>query len=458
LFSISAISIFFCCLLLPILLAHAANASDITIVHAGWLLARPGVAPVQQQSIVVENGVVTEVVEGFIDGVDRGASIVDLSEAFVLPGLIDSHVHLASAPDPGEIGGAMSKTEADYALTAAHHAQMALQAGFTTVVDLGSVGNPGHESAIFGVRDAVRAGKLAGPRVISAGTPIAALGLSRSPAYRNEVATIMDMRSVCNGPDDCRRAVRHQVKRGSDIIVFFNTGSLLSEDPVAQAMTDDEMRAIVETAHALGRKVIADGHHAAGIAAAIRAGADIIDSAHLYDEQTFKLFGKDQFLQSHIYGVVKAVGDTRESLHDGLWGWLPDSILLRFQEIRTRPFAMIMAHESGITNLAYASDAGVYPWGENAGDFVEFVNRGMPAIDAIRTATTNAARMLGLQDQLGSIESGKKADIIATARNPLEDISALMEVRFVMRDGTVYRHDNIAATAIRSPAAEESRP
>jgi len=248
------------------------------------------------------------------------------------------------------------------------------------------------------------------------------------------------------------------VKRGSDIIVFFNTGSLLSEDPVAQAMTDDEMRAIVETAHALGRKVIADGHHAAGIAAAIRAGADIIDSAHLYDEQTFKLFGKDQFLQSHIYGVVKAVGDTRESLHDGLWGWLPDSILLRFQEIRTRPFAMIMAHESGITNLAYASDAGVYPWGENAGDFVEFVNRGMPAIDAIRTATTNAARMLGLQDQIGSIESGKKADIIATARNPLEDISALMEVRFVMRDGTVYRHDNIAATAIRSPAAEESRP
>ena len=432
---------------------QSAKASDITIVHAGWLLAKPGEVPLQQHSVIVENGRIVDVVEGFID--DPAAQIVDLSDAFVLPGLIDSHVHLASAPDPGEIGGAMLRTEADYALTAAHHARIALQAGFTTVVDLGSVGNPGHESAIFGVRDAVRAGKLDGPRVISAGTPIAATGLSRSPAYRDEVASTIDMRSVCNGADDCRRAVRHQVKRGSDIIVFFNTGSLLSLNPVAQAMTDEEMQAIVETAHALGRKVIADGHHGAGIAAALRAGADIIDSAHLYDDETFDLFGEDQFLQSHIYGVVQAVGDTPESLHDGLWGWLPDSILLRFQEIRMRPFAMMMAYESGITSLAYASDAGVYLWGENAGDFVEFVKRGMPAMDAIRTATVSAAHMLGLQDQLGSIEPGKKADIIAVSRNPLEDISALMDMRFVMRDGKVYRQN---ALIVRSPRAEGSRP
>jgi len=442
--------------LAPILLAQSANASDVSIVHAGWLLAKPGEAPLRQHSIVIEDGRIAAVVEGYVD--DPAALIVDLSEAFVLPGLIDSHVHLASAPNPANLNGAMSKSEADYALSAAYHAQIALQAGFTTVVDLGSVGDPGHENAIFGVRDAVRRGRLDGPRVISAGTPIAVSGLSRSPVYRSEVATTIDMRSVCNGADDCRRAVRHQVKRGSDIIVFFNTGSLLSQNPVAQAMTDEEMRAIVETAHALGRKVIADGHHAAGIAAALRAGADIIDSAHLYGEDTFELFGSDQFLQSHIYGVVKAVGDTPGTLHDGLWGWLPDSILLRFQGIRLRPFAMMKAYEAGITNLAYASDAGVYRWGENAGDFVEFVNRGMPPMDAIRTATVSAARMLGLQEQLGSIEAGKKADIIATGGNPLEDISALMEVRFVMRDGNVYRHDDVGGTTVRPPDAAGSRP
>jgi len=443
---------FFFLLLAPILLVQDVNASEVTIVHAGWLLARPGESPTERQSIIVENGVVSDVVEGFIERDD--ANVVDLSTAFVLPGLIDSHVHLAGAPDPAELGGALSKTEADYALTAAHHAKIALQSGFTTVVDLGSVGDPGHENAIFGVRDAVRAGKLDGPRVIAAGTPVAATALSRSPAYRAEVAATIDMRSVCNGADDCRRAVRHQVKRGSDIIVFFNTGSLLSQNPVAQAMTDEEMQAIVETAHALGRKTIADGHHGAGIAAALRANADIIDSAHLYDDDTFELFADHQFLQSHIYGVVNAVGDTDETLHDGLWGWLPDSILLRFQKIRQRPFAMMKAYESGIKNLSYASDAGVYLWGENAADLVEFVNRGMPEMVAIQTATVNAAHMLGLDGQLGTIAPGKKADMIATARNPLEDISALMEVGFVMRDGKVFRHDD----TVRVPGSEGSRP
>ena len=441
--------------------AHDIAIGEVTVIHAGWLLASPGNQPIERQSIIIENGRVSAVRSGFIDLTDpavndTSARFVDLSQAFVLPGLIDSHVHLASSPGAGDFGNELSRTEADLALTASRHAQLTLQAGFTTVVDLGGVGNPGHENAIFGVRDAVKSGALAGPRILSAGTPIAATGLERAASYRDEVMAAIDLRSVCDGADDCRRAVRHEVKRGADIIVFFNTGSLLSSNPVPKTMTDAEMTAIVETAHSLGRKVIADGHHAPGIAAALRAGADIIDSAHLYDDDTFRLLGSDVFFQSHIYGVVMAVGDTEETLHNGLWGWLPEPILLRFQAIRRRPFAMIEAYDHGIRNLAYASDAGVYTWGNNAGDFPEFVARGMSQSDAIMTATVNAARMLGLEDDLGSIEKGKKADIIATAGNPLDDIAELMRIHFVMRDGVVYRINNQRSTTEKATPGEFS--
>jgi imidazolonepropionase-like amidohydrolase len=447
--------------LLTLFVAHRAVAGEITVIHAGWLLAVPGASPVERQSIIIENDRITQVTNGFISRSEFGDSalpirFVDLSQAFVLPGLIDSHVHLASAPAAGNMRKVLSQTEADLTLTASYHAQLTLQAGFTTVVDLGSIGKPGHENAIFGVRDAVANGKLAGPRVLAAGTPIAATGLTRAAVYRDEINATIDTRSVCDGPADCRRAVRHQVKRGSDIIVFFNTGSLLAINPVSQAMTDEEMRAIVETAHALGRKVIADGHHAPGIAAAVRAGADIIDSAHLYNDDTFALLGNDVFFQSHIYGVVRAVGDTPDTVRDGLWGWLPDPILYRFYAIRQNPFAIIKAYEYGIRNLSYASDAGVYTWGDNAGDFVEFVKRGMSQSDAILTATVNAARMLGLENELGSIEPGKKADIIATASSPLADISELLRIHFVMRDGMVYRLHNNGVTPLTVDAEKFS--
>ena len=130
-------------------------------------------------------------------------------------------------------------------------------------------------------------GLLAGPNILAEGTPITAMGMERTMVYRDELNPVFDRRTACNGVDDCRRAVRHQVKRGADIVVFYNTGSLLAGQPVSQAMTDAEMASIVATAHLLGRKTIADGHHAQGIAAAIRAGVDIVDSAHLYDSTTF---------------------------------------------------------------------------------------------------------------------------------------------------------------------------
>ena len=145
------------------------------------------------------------------------------------------------------------------------------------------------------------------------------------------------------------------------------------------------------------------------------------------------------FLQSHIYGVVRAVGETTETLQEGLWGWLPDTILLRFQAIRNRPFAMIEAYDHGVRKLVYDSDVGVYLWGENPGDFGEFASRGMSETDAIKTATIHAARMLGLGHELGTIEPGKKADRIATSGDPLDDISELTRTKLATRDGIVFK-------------------
>ncbi len=165
----------------------------------------------------------------------------------------------------------------------------------------------------------------------------------------------------------------------------------------------------------------------------------MIDSAHLYDADTFKLLGPDTFFQSHIYGVVLAVGDSPETLTDGLWGWLPDTLLERFYKIKTRPFAMMEAYRAGVKNLVYASDAGVYPWGDNARDLVEFVQRGMTPVDAIRTATVNAARMLDMSEEIGAIAPGRNADLIAVRGDPLDDIETLARVQFVMRDGVTFR-------------------
>jgi imidazolonepropionase-like amidohydrolase len=247
--------------------------------------------------------------------------------------------------------------------------------------------------------------------------------------------------AVCDGADSCRRAVREQVRKGADIISFYNSGSLLFENPVAQAMTDEEMQAIVSSAHMLGRKVIADGHHAAGISAALRAGVDIVDSIHFATDANFRQIAKtDTYMQSHIYAVVAAVGETRETVHDGLVWWHPTYVLERLFDIKQKPFALTRAYQSGLRKIALATDAGNFPHGDNARDIVEYVKRGIPAGFAIQIATLNSAEALGLERSHGSIKVGKRADIIATNHSPLQDINELTRVRFVMREGKIYHN------------------
>ncbi len=412
-------------------------AGQLTIIHAGQLLAIPGREVQQEQSIVIRNGEIENIVPGFVTSAD--ADILDLTDRFVLPGLIDLHVHITMEPRPKEHLRVVTETDADLALTAAHHAKITLKAGFTTIVDLGRPGTPGHEVAAFALRDAINEGKVPGPRILVTGSPLSATSQSRRPHYRDEVEQVVAALAVCDGADACRRAVRNQVRKGADIISFYSSGSLLFPKPVGQAMTDEEMRAIVETAHSLGRKVIADGHHAPGIAAAIRAGVDSVDSIHMATDETLDLIRKsDRYMQSHIYAVVAAVGETRNTVHDGIVWWHPTPVLERLFDIKMRPFAVERAYRAGIRKIALATDAGNFPHGDNARDIVEYVKRGIPEMFAIQAATVNAAEMLGLMDSVGTLEVGKRADIIATQGSPLKDISELTRVRFVMRDGVVY--------------------
>jgi len=419
-------------------------AEQLTIIHAGRILAIPGQPVLEAQSILVTAGKIAELAPGYLKASEVGAAytrvrVLDLTDHFVLPGLMDLHVHITMEPRPQEHLRVVTETDADLALTAAHHAKITLEAGFTTIVDLGRPGTPGHEAAAFALRDAIEDGKVPGPRILATGSPLSSTSQSRRPHYRDEVEQVVGALAVCDGADACRRAVREQVHKGADIISFYSSGSLLFPKPVGQAMTDEEMRAIVDTAHSLGRKVIADGHHAPGIAAAIRAGVDSVDSIHLAsDENLIMIREADTFMQSHIYAVVAAVGDTRESVHEGIVSWHPTSVLERLFDIKMRPFAVERAYRAGIRKIALATDAGNFPHGDNARDLVEYVKRGIPESFAIQAATVNAAEMLGLTESVGTLQAGKRADLIATSGSPLQDISELTRVRFVMRAGVVY--------------------
>ncbi len=424
---------------------------QLTIIHAGQLLAIPGEHVLYEQSILVSNGEIVGVISGYADATEIDSAYtqvdeIDLTDQFVMPGLIDLHVHITMEPLPGEHLRVVTESDADLALTAAHHAKITLEAGFTTIVDLGRPGTPGHEVAVFALRDAIAAGKVPGPRIFASGSPLSSTSQSRRPRFRDEVEAVVGALAVCDGADACRRSVRDQVRKGADIISFYSSGSLLFPDPVGQAMTDEEMHAIVETAHGLGRKVIADGHHAPGIAAAIRAGVDSVDSLHMAtDESLQMILESGVFMQSHIYAITAAVGDTRETVHDGVVWWHPTAVLERLFDIKMRPFAVTRAYQAGIRRIALATDAGNFPHGDNARDIVEYVKRGVPEMFALQAATVNAAEMLGIQDTVGTIETGKRADIIATSASPLDDITEMTRVRFVMRDGKVYLSKQPAA-------------
>ncbi len=418
-----------------------ASPDHITIIHAGTLLAVPGEAPLKNRSIVIENGSISEIRSGFIDATEVDAEgdvkVVDLSQQFVMPGFIDLHVHLTGQAGSGGKLDAVTNTDADTAFTAQMYAKRTLMGGFTTVRDLGSAGN-----SIFALRDAIAEGKVAGPKILAAGESITPTGGHADVhGFRPEVLRAIPSSGVCDGADDCRAAVRRQVKRGADVIKVTATGGVMSETATGtgQQFTDEELKAIAETAHSLGRKVTAHAHAREGIEAALRAGFDSIEHAMWADKETMELFkSTGAWLVPTVYPIT-AVGDTPEKMRQGPFKDMPPPVMEKLLQLGRQPKVMTrLAHDMGV-KIALGTDSGVSPHGENANEFVEYVNAGMNEMEALMAGTVHAAEAAGVSDKVGTIEPGKAADIVAMDVNPLDDINAVLDLRFIMRDGVIFK-------------------
>lgn len=415
------------------LLAMPALAED-TVIHAGHLLDRPGKAPRGASTLLVRDGRISAVKAGFLEPAALGAAgarVVDLRERFVLPGLIDCHVHLES--DTGGVAGMvedLTLSDAAIAYRTLANARKTLQAGFTTVRNLGD-----GTGATLALRDAVATGLVDGPRIVDAGRSISTTSghMDGWLGLREELHESISHDNVCDGVESCRRAVRLQVGRGVDLIKIATTGGVNSRIGTglgAQAF-EDEVRALVDTAHLYGKKVAVHAHGADGIRLALAAGADSIEHGTLLGEEEIRLFLKSK---AYYVPTLSTVNGYIERLAANPDAYSPEVKAKIEWRIGVTGKSLQAAYPRGV-KIAFGTDAGVSKHGRNADEFELMVKNGMPAAEAIVAATVNAAELLGLGAEIGSLEPGKRADLVAVEGDPLEDVTVLKKMAWVMKDG-----------------------
>ena len=411
----------------------AAQPAARTVIHAGKLLAEPGKPVRGASTILVEGDRIVAIVDGF-QAPDAGATLIDLKDKYVLPGLIDSHVHLTS--DAGGLAGQLEEvtlSPAAQAFNAEVNGLKTLRAGFTTVRNLGD-----GDGATLALRDAIAAGKVRGPRIIDAGNAISGSAghMDGSLGYRDELRPFFQgAGNTCNGADDCRRAVRLQVGRGADVIKFASTGGVNSRigAGLGKQMFDDEAKAIVDTAHMFGKKVAVHAHGADGIRLALEAGADSIEHGTILDEATIAAWAKSK---AYYVPTLSTVNGYKERLAATANAYAPD-VLTKIQwRIAITGKSLEQLVPRGV-RIAFGTDAGVSKHGRNGDEFELMVQHGMTPIESIRAATVNAADLLGLSNEIGTIAAGKSADIIAVTGDPVADVRLLKKVDFVMARGSV---------------------
>lgn len=403
-----------------------------TYIYCGKLIDVNGETTLNEITIVVEGEKIEKVEPGYLPALNNG-NIIDLKNKVVMPGLIDMHVHLEGEMSRKSYIERFTFDDADVAFHSKVFAERNLMAGFTTVRDLGGRG------VNNSLRDAINKGLVIGPRIYSAGKSLAVTGGHADPTNGWRAELMGDpgpAEGVVNGVADCRKGVRQRYKNGADLIKITATAGVLSmaKSSSSPQFTEEEIRAIVETAADFGMKVAAHAHGAEGMKRAIRAGVASIEHGTLMDDEVISLMKKKGTFLVPTITAGKSVTDSAK-----IKDYYPEMVTPKALEIGPKIQASFgRAYKAGV-KIAFGTDAGVYKHGMNGLEFKYMVEAGMPPIETIMAATVYAAELLGASESLGSIEPGKFADIIAVDQDPLEHIETMQKVSFVMKGGVVYK-------------------
>jgi imidazolonepropionase-like amidohydrolase len=412
----------------------ASQTAGVTWIHAGRVLDRPGTAPKGQSTIIVENGRVARIESGFT-APPAGVRVIDLRDGYVLPGLIDSHVHLDS-----DLGGTedlveeVTQSVPAKTLQALTNARKTILAGFTTVRNLGD-----DTGATLALRDAAARGAVDSPRIVDAGRSMSTTSghMDETLSLAEDLHPAVTQENLCDGADACRRAVRLQVRRGADVIKIATTGGVNSRigAGLGAQMFEDEAKAIVDTARLYGKKVAVHAHGTDGVNMALAAGAASIEHGTILDDESIRLFKKSG---AYLVPTLSTVNGYLERLAANPNAYSAEVLPKIRWRISITGENVRKAYPAGV-KIAFGTDAGVSKHGRNADEFEAMVKHGIPAAEAIKAATVNAADLLGLAAEVGTLEPGKRADIIAVSGDPLGDVTVLKQVRFVMKDGRIIK-------------------
>lgn len=404
-----------------------------TIIHCGQLIDVKAGQVLKEMTIEIEGARIVNIVKGYAQS--SGAKVIDLKTKTVMPGWIDSHVHLESETNPNRYLESFTLNPADYAFQSVVNAEKTLMAGFTAVRDLGGSG------VNISLRNAINKKLIKGPRILTAGKSIATTGGHADPtnSYRKDLmGDPGPAAGVINSEADARHAVRQRYKDGADLIKITASGGVLSvaksgENP---QFTEEEIRAVVNIAKDYGFKVAAHCHGAEAMKRAVRAGVTSIEHGTLMDEEVMKLMKEHGTYYVPTITAGKAVADSAKKP-----GYYPDLVTPKALAIGPKiQSTFAKAYKEGV-KIAFGTDAGVYAHGKNWLEFVFMHEAGMPVMEAIQSATLSASDLLGVSDIIGSIEKGKLADIIAVDGDPTRDVQVMGKVKFVMKDGVVYRNE-----------------